>query len=76
MSDNHLSPSLRGQSAPAQSSGLRGAPERQRIGEKAYETLMSFLSEATETPTSDLGTFVANSTKRALRRQIEATFKP
>ncbi|QPB07319.1 hypothetical protein [Pseudomonas phage BUCT553] len=37
---------------------------------------MSFLSEDTETPTSALGVFVANSTKRALRRQIEAVFKP
>lgn len=74
MSDNHLSPSHRGQSDAPKS--LRGAPDTHRIGVKAYETLMGLLAEEPESPTSPLGVFVANSTKRALRRQIEATIKP
>lgn len=74
MNERHLSPSMR--SGHSESSPVRGAPKVQRIGAEAYETLMSFLSEDTETPTSALGVFVANSTKRALRRQIEAVFKP
>lgn len=77
MNERHLSPSMRaGGVAPEASNGLRGAPPVQRIGREAFDTLMGFLSEDTETPTSALGVFVANSTKRDLRRKIEATFKP
>ncbi|AWD90751.1 hypothetical protein [Pseudomonas phage Alpheus] len=76
MNDSHLSPSMRVHGDTPEPTGLRGAPKVQRIGREAYETLMGFLSEDTESPTSALGVFVANSTKRALRRQIEAHFKP
>uniref|UniRef100_A0AAU6W0X9 Uncharacterized protein n=1 Tax=Pseudomonas phage Ulitu01 TaxID=3138550 RepID=A0AAU6W0X9_9CAUD len=74
MNERHLSPSMR--SGHSESSPVRGAPKVQRIGAEAYDTLMGFLSEDTESPTAPLGLFVANSTKRALRRQIEAVFKP
>lgn len=76
MNDSHLSPSMRNTGQSHEPSSLRGAPQVQRIGREAYETLMRFLAEDPESPTSPLGTFVANSTKRALKRQIEATFKP
>lgn len=78
MNERHLSPSMRssGVSPEAGSNSLRGAPKTTRIGAEAFDTLMSFLAEDPEAPTSALGTFVANSTKRDIKRKIEATFKP
>lgn len=74
MNDPHISPGLNrfGETAPV----VRGQPKPQRIGREAFETLMRLLAEESETPTTSLGVFVANSTKRALRRQIEAQFTP
>ena len=55
---------------------VKGKPSQQRIGQQAYDTLMSLLSEGTETPTTPFGVLVANSTKRNLRKQIEEIFQP
>lgn len=55
---------------------LKGKPKQQRIGREAYDTLMSLLSEAAETPSTPYGVLIDNSTKRNLRRQIEEIFTP
>lgn len=47
-----------------------------RIGREAFDTLMGLLAEDQETPTTPLGVFVANSTKRNLKHKIEVLFKP
>lgn len=55
---------------------VKGKPVQRRIGRDAYDTLMKLLSLEDEFPTTPLGTFVANSTKRKLRKEIEDYFAP
>lgn len=55
---------------------VKGKKSKTRIGREAYDTLMGLLAEDRETPTTELGTFVANSTKRNLKIQIESLFVP
>lgn len=55
---------------------VKGKKPQTRIGREAYDTLMGLLSEERETSTTELGTFVANSTKRNLKMQIESLFVP
>ncbi len=55
---------------------IKGKPKQQRIGRDAYDTLMSLVSEDSETPTTPYGVLIANSTKRNLRKQIESMFLP
>lgn len=52
------------------------APKPERIGRKAFDTLMSLLAEDPETPVTAHGIFIANSTKRKLKKQIEGLFLP
>lgn len=72
---NTDNPALRDQVSQRETN-VRGKKEQQRIGREAYDTLMSLMAEAPETPTTQLGVFVANSTKRNLKLQIESLFKP
>lgn len=67
-----LSPTV----SQSETKGIRGKPDKKRIGRDAYDTLMSFLAEDLETPTTAYGVLVANSTKRNLRKQIEEIFIP
>ncbi|AHN84653.1 hypothetical protein PV_002 (endogenous virus) [Gutovirus Vc1] len=55
---------------------MKGKPKQKRIGREAYDTLMGLLAEAPESPTTPVGVFVANSTKRSLKRQVEELFTP
>ncbi|QZI86130.1 hypothetical protein PODOV006v2_p0036 [Vibrio phage 15E36.1] len=55
---------------------IKGKPKQQRIGRDAYDSLMGLLAEAPESPTTHHGVFIANSTKRTLRKQIEELFLP
>lgn len=55
---------------------VRGKLEQKSLGRDAYDTLMALLAEEQESPTTNLGTFVANSTKRNLKKQIESLFRP
>lgn len=55
---------------------VKGKPTKKRIGREAYDTLMGLLAEAPESPTTPVGVFVANSTKRNLKRQVEELFTP
>ena len=55
---------------------VKGKPDTMRLGREAYDTLMSLLSEDTETPTTPYGVLLANSTKRNIRKQVEDLFKP
>lgn len=55
---------------------IKGKPSKKRIGREAYDTLIGLLAEAPETSTTPLGVFVANSTKRNLKRQVEELFQP
>ena len=55
---------------------LRGKPKTERIGRKTYDALMALLTEEQESPTSPLGVFVANSTKRDLKRKMESIILP
>lgn len=50
--------------------------EPKRIGRDVYDALMELLVEETERPTTPLGTFVANSTKREIRARINVLFRP
>lgn len=47
---------------------------KKRIGRDVFDTLMGLLAEDSETPTTPYGVLVANSTKRKLKREIEALF--
>lgn len=58
------------------SPSVKGAPAKKRIGREVYDTLTSLLAEVPETPTTHLGVFVANSTKREIRKQIDGLFEP
>lgn len=51
-------------------------PEPKRIGRDAYETLMGLLAEDRETPTTPYGVLLANSTKRNIRKSVEALLIP
>jgi hypothetical protein len=62
--------------APTVASKVKGKPKLQRIGRDAYDTLMGLLSEDVETPLTPYGVFIANSTKRSLKRQVEGIFQP
>ncbi len=55
---------------------LKGKPKQSRVGREAYDTLMGLLALDTETPTTHHGVYIANSTKRNLRMQIEELFQP
>ncbi len=55
---------------------VRGKPAKIQLGRDAYETLLGLMAEAPEDPTTPLGVFVANSTKRILKKQIEEVFVP
>ena len=55
---------------------IKGAPTTKRVGRETYDALMSLLSEEREGPTTPLGVFVANSTKRNLKRQMESIILP
>ena len=62
--------------APVNGTNVKGKPKQQRLGRDAYDTLMSLLVEDTETPLTPHGVFIANSTKRNLKRQVEELFQP
>lgn len=77
MNSSTLPPSLRGeQPRNPQQTQLRGKPKVTRIGSDAFDALMRLVAEDPETPTSPLGTFVANSTKRLLAKQIKELLAP
>ena len=47
-----------------------------RIGRDAYDTLVGMLATVPESPTTPLGVFVANSTKRDLLMRINEKYEP
>lgn len=78
---SHITSNPNGTHLPSQSvsqreTRVKGKKEVSRIGRDAYDTLVGLLAEEPETPTTPLGVFVANSTKRNLLKQIESLFKP
>lgn len=62
--------------APTSANNVKGKPKQKHLGRDAYETLLSLLVEDTETPLTPHGVFIANSTKRNLKRQVEEIFQP
>jgi len=50
--------------------------DKASIGADRYKTLMDALVLDNERPTTDLGTFVANSTKRSIRETIQRLLQP
>ena len=72
-SQRRISDSLTNTSPQA---GLKGKPEKKRIGREAFDTLLGLLAEDSESPTTPYGVLLANSTKRNLRKQIEDLFQP
>ena len=55
---------------------LKGKPTTHHIGQKAYEALLSLLSEEQERHDSPLGLFVANSTKRDIKQKLKGVIEP
>lgn len=58
------------------STEVRGKPSQKRVGRETYDALMALLVTTQESPTSPIGVFVANSTKRDLKRQMESLIQP
>lgn len=50
--------------------------ERVRLGKENFDTLVGLFAEEAETADSPIGVYVANSTKRKLKQQVEALFRP
>lgn len=55
---------------------LTGKPTTHHIGQKAYDALLSLLSEVQEKHDSPLGLFVANSTKRDIKQKLKGVIEP
>ncbi|CAM0031019.1 hypothetical protein VPHD530_0043 [Vibrio phage D530] len=55
---------------------LTGKPKQRIVGREVFDSLMGLLAEVPETPTTPLGVFVANSTKRELRKQMMEIIQP
>lgn len=71
-----LGDSLRNSLTGSGHSNVRGKPEKSRVGRKTYDALMGILAEEPETSTSPIGVYVANSTKRKLKKQMEELILP
>lgn len=50
--------------------------EPTRLGKENFDTLVGLFAEEAETAVTPLGVYVANSTKRKLKQQVEALFRP
>lgn len=55
---------------------VKGKPTQKHVGRETYDALMALTAPVPESPTSPLGVFVANSTKRDLKRQMESLIRP
>lgn len=55
---------------------VKGKPTQKHVGRETYDALMALMEPVQESPTSPLGVFVANSTKRDLKRQMESLIRP